>query len=200
MSSPRKADGPGEHLVARGVKNRDLTLEDRDERVAPVADAIEHLTGVRGPLLAQRTASVASWDADNVGLRDSPSPGSWSLTLHQAIQPRSATTRRAAVLRSSRRVAAAALLLERVDHLVHTGDMLFSTNADMWSTRWVSRASDPAPAAVVVLGHVEQTERDDLVLVADVAGVTARSAGRLLVARIHAFLNCSSFPASGAGR
>src|SRR5215208_78663 len=42
-----------------------------------------------------------------------------------------------------------------------------------------------APLAVVVLGHVEQPERDDLVLVADVPGVVgALEAGRLPLAGI----------------
>jgi len=39
-------------LVSRAVQNRDLALDDRDERVARIAHAVEHLAGLRRPLLA----------------------------------------------------------------------------------------------------------------------------------------------------
>ena len=44
-------------LVARGVLNRRLALEDGDERVVAVADVVEdlpHLRGPLGPVLGQR--------------------------------------------------------------------------------------------------------------------------------------------------
>ena len=40
-------------LVARRVEDRDLAVEDRDERVAPGADAVEHVAGGRRALLAE---------------------------------------------------------------------------------------------------------------------------------------------------
>ena len=40
-------------LVAGGVEDRHLALEDRDERVAPVADAVQHVADVRRALLAE---------------------------------------------------------------------------------------------------------------------------------------------------
>ena len=54
-------------LVAGGVEDRDLTFEDRDERIARVADPIQHLAdgAVRS---SPSAASVASWDADSIGL------------------------------------------------------------------------------------------------------------------------------------
>ena len=51
--SPRKPDGAvADDLVAGGVEDRDLALEDRDERVASVADAVEHVADGRGALLS----------------------------------------------------------------------------------------------------------------------------------------------------
>ena len=41
-------------LVACRVDDRDLALENRDERVGAVADAIEHVADARGALFAQR--------------------------------------------------------------------------------------------------------------------------------------------------
>src|SRR4029453_18299702 len=41
-------------LAARRVDDRDLTLDDRDERVRAVADAIENVADLRGALLTQR--------------------------------------------------------------------------------------------------------------------------------------------------
>ena len=50
------AEEPGrtvaDDLVAGGVLDRSLALEDRDERVGRVADAVQPLPGLRGPLLA----------------------------------------------------------------------------------------------------------------------------------------------------
>ena len=40
-------------LVVRGVVDRDLALDDRDERVGPVADAKQHVADVRGALLTK---------------------------------------------------------------------------------------------------------------------------------------------------
>ncbi len=40
-------------LVAGRVEDRDLALEDRDERIAPIADAIQHLADLRRALLAE---------------------------------------------------------------------------------------------------------------------------------------------------
>ena len=40
-------------LVAGSVEDRDLALEDRDERVVAIADAIEHVADVRCALLAE---------------------------------------------------------------------------------------------------------------------------------------------------
>ena len=40
-------------LVAGGVHDRHLALEDRDERIAPVADAIKHVADVRRALLTE---------------------------------------------------------------------------------------------------------------------------------------------------
>ena len=40
-------------LVPRRVDDRDLALQDRDERVHAVADAIEHVSDARGSLFAQ---------------------------------------------------------------------------------------------------------------------------------------------------
>ena len=51
-------------LVARRVEDRRLALEDRDERVAPVADPEEHVADLGRALLAER-ASVASWSSDS---------------------------------------------------------------------------------------------------------------------------------------
>ena len=59
-----------DYLVAGGVEDRDLALEDRDERIALIADAIQHVADLRGALLAV-LARVASCDADNVGLAGS---------------------------------------------------------------------------------------------------------------------------------
>ena len=39
-------------LVARGVQDRRLALEDRDERIASVADPEQHVTDLGGALLA----------------------------------------------------------------------------------------------------------------------------------------------------
>jgi hypothetical protein len=39
-------------LVAGAVEDRDLALEDRDERVGRIADAIENVAGLRRALLA----------------------------------------------------------------------------------------------------------------------------------------------------
>jgi hypothetical protein len=39
-------------LPSGGVQYRDLALDDRDERVARITDAVEQLAGLRGPLLA----------------------------------------------------------------------------------------------------------------------------------------------------
>jgi hypothetical protein len=39
-------------LVPGCVDDRDLTFEDRHERISPVADLVEELTGRRGALLA----------------------------------------------------------------------------------------------------------------------------------------------------
>ncbi len=39
-------------LVVGGVTDHDLPLADRDERVAPIADLIQHIPDIRGPLLA----------------------------------------------------------------------------------------------------------------------------------------------------
>ena len=50
-------------LVAGGVTDRDLALDDRDERVAPIANAVEHLTDIRRALLAD-LGKLASCDAD----------------------------------------------------------------------------------------------------------------------------------------
>ena len=41
-----------QYLVARGIEDRDLALEDRDERIALIADAIEHIPNIRRALLA----------------------------------------------------------------------------------------------------------------------------------------------------
>ena len=41
-----------EYLVARGIEDRDLALEDRDERIAPITDAIDHIPDVRRALFA----------------------------------------------------------------------------------------------------------------------------------------------------
>ena len=50
------ADEPGgavtDHLVTGRVEDGHLAFEDRDERVASVADAEQHVTDVGGPLLA----------------------------------------------------------------------------------------------------------------------------------------------------
>ena len=54
-------------LVAGGVEDGRLALEDRDERVARVADLEEHVADLGGPLLAV-LASVASCAAERVGL------------------------------------------------------------------------------------------------------------------------------------
>ena len=40
-------------FVARRVVNHDLTLDDRDEGIARVADAIQHVSNIRGALLAE---------------------------------------------------------------------------------------------------------------------------------------------------
>ena len=40
-------------LVPAAVEDRHLALENRDERVGPVADAIQHVADVRGALLAE---------------------------------------------------------------------------------------------------------------------------------------------------
>ena len=40
-------------LVAGRVEDRDLALEDRDERIPLVADAIQHVADVGRPLLAE---------------------------------------------------------------------------------------------------------------------------------------------------
>jgi hypothetical protein len=44
-------------LGACGVDDRDLTLEDRDERIGGVADAVEHLADRRASLVTQRAES-----------------------------------------------------------------------------------------------------------------------------------------------
>src|SRR6185436_13398184 len=50
-----KAGGAvADDLVARGVEDRRLALEDRDERIARVADPVEDLPGGGRPLLAER--------------------------------------------------------------------------------------------------------------------------------------------------
>ena len=41
-----------EYLVADGIEDRDLALEDHDERIALIADAIEHIPDVRRALFA----------------------------------------------------------------------------------------------------------------------------------------------------
>jgi hypothetical protein len=41
-----------DELVPGGVDDRDLSFEDRDERVGPIADLIEQLTGRGRALLA----------------------------------------------------------------------------------------------------------------------------------------------------
>jgi hypothetical protein len=41
-----------EYLVAGGIEDRDLALEDRDERIALITDAIEHILDVRCALFA----------------------------------------------------------------------------------------------------------------------------------------------------
>ena len=40
-------------LVAGGVEDRSLPLDDRDERILAISDAIEHIPHVRGALLAE---------------------------------------------------------------------------------------------------------------------------------------------------
>ena len=53
--SPRKPACPWRRIsCARGVDDRDLALEDRDERVRAVADAIENLADAGGSLLPER--------------------------------------------------------------------------------------------------------------------------------------------------
>ena len=42
-------------LVAGGIEDCDLTIEDHDERVTPVTDAIQHIAGVRRALLPERS-------------------------------------------------------------------------------------------------------------------------------------------------
>ena len=53
FSSPRNPGGAVAHdLVAGGVQDRHLALDDRDERIALVADPEEHVADGRGALLA----------------------------------------------------------------------------------------------------------------------------------------------------
>ena len=53
FSSPRKPEGPCLiELVPGGVDDRDLSFEDRDERVGPIADLVQQLTDGRRALLA----------------------------------------------------------------------------------------------------------------------------------------------------
>src|SRR3954447_17774780 len=59
-----------------------------------------------------------------------------------------------------------------VDHFVDAGDVLvLDERRQLVDTLVLGRVRVGPPPAVVVLGHVEQPERDDLVLIADVARV-----------------------------
>src|SRR5438128_3605347 len=90
------------------------------------------------------------------------------------------------VLYNARKLVGPPLLLDHVDHLVDAGGVLV-----LHKLRETSHAPKlrviglVSPAAVVVLGHVEQPEGDDLILVTDVAGmVGALQAGRHRLARL----------------
>ena len=53
FSSPRKPEGPCRiELVPGRVDDRDLSFEDRDERIRPIADPVQQLTDRRRALLA----------------------------------------------------------------------------------------------------------------------------------------------------
>src|SRR4051812_8279082 len=79
-----------------------------------------------------------------------------------------------------------ALVVDRVDHLVHARHaVVLDERRQLVDALVLLRVGLAAPAVVVVDRHVEQAERDDLVLVADVAGVVgALEARRLVLARI----------------
>src|SRR3954463_7780546 len=62
--------------------------------------------------------------------------------------------------------------VDRVDHFVDARDVLvLDERRELVDALVLGRVGVRPPPAVVVLGHVEQPERDDLVLIADVARV-----------------------------
>src|SRR4051794_21382793 len=76
--------------------------------------------------------------------------------------------------------------VDGVDHFVDAGDVLvLHERRELVDALVLGRVRVRPPPAVVVLGHVEQPERDDLVLIADVARVVgALKPGRHDVARL----------------
>ena len=69
LSSPRKPDGAvADDLVARAVEDRRLALEDRDERVALVADLVEDVAGRRRSAPRRGSRAFASCAAERIGL------------------------------------------------------------------------------------------------------------------------------------
>src|SRR3954451_1885842 len=62
--------------------------------------------------------------------------------------------------------------VDRVDHFVDAGDVLvLDERRELVDALVLGSDGIRPPSAVVVLGHVEQSERDDLILIADVARV-----------------------------
>src|SRR3954451_14001542 len=62
--------------------------------------------------------------------------------------------------------------VDRVDHFVDAGDVLvLDERRELVDALVLGNVSVRPPPVVVVLGHVEQSERDDLILIADVARV-----------------------------
>src|SRR4051794_24795831 len=84
------------------------------------------------------------------------------------------------------RLLRARLLLDDLDDLVHAGDVIvLDERREPVDTLVLCRVGVRSPTVVLVDGHVEQPERDDLVLVADVARVVgALEARRLVLARV----------------